>query len=172
MSGICGLFAFAPGEAAGSLPGDMARLLERRGPDVTRLWQGGEVALAHCLLATTPEAATEAMLPMLDSARAAHLGRLAILLGETTTQTRNRLGEGELPQMSGLIPVGLPSELLNRRFDIALAEREMAARNQQLGAAIANRYPKLVLTGTPGVSASDLDDLLSSVQWAGPSAQA
>ncbi|WP_042062917.1 efflux transporter outer membrane subunit [Aeromonas allosaccharophila] len=125
---------------------------------------GSELDLAN---ARAAQATTEAMLPMLDSARAAHLGRLAILLGETTTQTRNRLGEGALPQMSGLIPVGLPSELLNRRFDIALAEREMAARNQQLGAAIANRYPKLVLTGTPGVSASDLDDLISSgsVGW-------
>ncbi len=107
---------------------------------------GSELDLAN---ARAAQAATEAMLPMLDSARAAHLGRLAILLGETTTQTRNRLGEGALPQMSGLIPVGLPSALLIRRFDIALAEREMAARNQQLGAAIANRYPKLVLTGTP-----------------------
>ncbi|MGU5682742.1 TolC family protein [Aeromonas allosaccharophila] len=50
----------------------------------------------------------------LANARAAHLGRLAILLGESTTQSLNRLGEGALPQMSGLIPVGLPSELLVR----------------------------------------------------------
>lgn len=136
---------------------DLVLSLQRHG-------YGSELDIAN---ARAAQATTEAMLPMLDSARAVHLGRLAILLGETTTQTRNRLGDGVLPQMKGLIPVGLPSDLLTRRWDIALAEREMAARNQQLGAAIANQYPKLMLTGTPGVSAHNLDDLLSSgsVGW-------
>ena len=136
---------------------DLVLSLQRHG-------YGSELDIAN---ARTAQATTEAMLPMLDSARAVHLGRLAILLGETTAQTRNRLGDGVLPLMKGLIPVGLPSDLLTRRWDIALAEREMAARNQQLGAAIANQYPKLMLTGTPGVSAHNLDDLLSSgsVGW-------
>jgi outer membrane protein TolC len=52
--------------------------------------------------------------------------------------------------------------LLQRRPDIRIAEREMAAINEELAASIANQYPKFFLTGAPGVSASSFDDLFSS----------
>ncbi len=68
----------------------------------------------------------------------------------------------KMPEMSGLIPVGLPSDLLQRRPDLRIAEREMAAINEELGAAIAAKYPKFFLTGTPGLVASDFDDVFSS----------
>ncbi|QQX78351.1 efflux transporter outer membrane subunit [Shewanella sp. KX20019] len=115
-------------------------------------------------------AATKSVIPQLDIAENVHKQRLAILLGETPKQSNKRFDSTmPLPNFSGVIPIGLPADLLNRRPDIKIAEREMAALNEERAAAIAAQYPKVFLTGAPGVLAKDFDDLFSSdsVAWAG-----
>ena len=114
-------------------------------------------------------AATQSMVPQLEIAENAHKQRLAILLGETPLQSHKRFTQVmPLPSFDGVIPTGLPSELLNRRPDIRIAEREMAAVSEERAAAIAAQYPKVFLTGAPGVLAKDFDDLFSSdsIAWA------
>jgi NodT family efflux transporter outer membrane factor (OMF) lipoprotein len=54
------------------------------------------------------------------------------------------------------IPVGLPSELLERRPDVAAAERQMAAANAQIGVAISAYYPSVTLSGSAGLETLDL----------------
>lgn len=115
-------------------------------------------------------AATKSVIPQLEIAANVHKQRLAILLGETPKQGEQRLSEVmPLPNFTGIVPIGLPADLLNRRPDIRIAEREMAALNEERAAAIAAQYPKVFLTGAPGVLAEDFDDLFSgdSVAWAG-----
>jgi NodT family efflux transporter outer membrane factor (OMF) lipoprotein len=59
-------------------------------------------------------------------------------------------------------PTGLPSTLLERRPDIAEAERKMAAANAQIGVARSAYFPSLTLSGSLGYSSVGLGDLISA----------
>ena len=59
-------------------------------------------------------------------------------------------------------PAGLPSTLLERRPDVASAERKVASANAQIGVAISAYFPDLTLSGEYGGSASNLADLFKS----------
>lgn len=65
------------------------------------------------------------------------------------------------------VPAGVPSSLLERRPDIAQAERQMKAANADIGVAVAAYFPNLTLTGSAGLSGRELSTLISSsnVLW-------
>ncbi|BBM67241.1 outer membrane protein [Vibrio alfacsensis] len=127
---------------------------------VVRSGYGSDLDLAQ---AKATLAAMESIIPQLEIAQQVHKHRIAVLLGEPLAKVEVRLAESQgVPAMQNVVPIGLPSDLLQRRPDIRLAEREMAAINEELAASIANQYPKFFLTGAPGVSASSFDDLFSS----------
>lgn len=59
------------------------------------------------------------------------------------------------------VPAGLPSDLLERRPDIRRAEQELIAANARIGAAKAEYFPRISLTGLLGVQSQALSSLLS-----------
>jgi multidrug efflux system outer membrane protein len=85
---------------------------------------------------------------------------LAVLLGKTPAEFN--LAKQTLPENTLQVPAGLPSSLLERRPDIAAAERAMAADNSRIGIARAAFFPRLSLTGALGYESSTLGDL---AQW-------
>jgi NodT family efflux transporter outer membrane factor (OMF) lipoprotein len=73
---------------------------------------------------------------------------IAILIGKPPAEFS--LAEVPLESLPPIIPTGLPSDLLQRRPDIAAAERRMAEANQQIGIAKAAYFPTVTLDGTAG----------------------
>ena len=84
---------------------------------------------------------------------------LALLCGQPAS--RFQIPGGKLDQALPVIPVRLPSALLERRPDIAEAERKMAAANAQIGVAKAAFFPALSLTGNAGYSSFNATTLLN-----------
>jgi NodT family efflux transporter outer membrane factor (OMF) lipoprotein len=73
---------------------------------------------------------------------------IAILIGKPPAEFS--LAEVPLENLPPIIPAGLPSDLLQRRPDVASAERRMAEANQQIGIAKAAYFPTVTLDGTAG----------------------
>jgi NodT family efflux transporter outer membrane factor (OMF) lipoprotein len=85
---------------------------------------------------------------------------IAIVLGVPPSQFSLAASTAEMKMPA--IPLAMPAELLERRPDIAAAERAMAAANAQIGIARSAYYPSLTLTGGTGFRATDIANLLSA----------
>jgi NodT family efflux transporter outer membrane factor (OMF) lipoprotein len=69
-----------------------------------------------------------------------------------------------LPAVTRDIPIGVPSEILVRRPDLAAAERRLAAADERFAEAKKNLLPTISLTGSGGISSSALEDLIDPDQ--------
>jgi NodT family efflux transporter outer membrane factor (OMF) lipoprotein len=101
---------------------------------------------------------TQASLIALGVARAQNAHAIAVLVGKNPEEL-------DIPHSTAMpklpsVPAGVPSELLQRRPDIAIAERQMAAQNAAIGVAVAAYYPSLSLSAAAGFSQSPLAGLL------------
>jgi multidrug efflux system outer membrane protein len=124
-----------------------------------------DVQLAQAELATT-----QSQLGALQQSRAELEHALAVLVGDPPEGFT--LAEDPLDMSPPHIPAGVPSDLLERRPDVAEAERKAAAQNAQIGVAIAAYYPVVRLTGDTGLDSGDISTLINwqSRVWAiGPS---
>ena len=125
-----------------------------------------EVQQAETQLETTRAQAID-----VGVARAQYEHAVAVLIGKPPASFS--LASLPLTAPPPPIPVGLPSDLLERRPDIAAAERLMASANAQIGVAKAAYYPLLNLAAAGGFESGSITTLISgpSIFWsAGPSA--
>ncbi len=106
----------------------------------------------------------------LGVARAQYEHAIALLIG--TNASSFSVPAKPLLRTPPPIPVGVPSQLLERRPDIAASERAMAAANAQIGIAYAAFYPTLTLSASGGLQSSSFKHLfdIASRTWSvGPS---
>jgi outer membrane protein, multidrug efflux system len=113
--------------------------------------------------------ATKSLIPDLRKALDQSISSLAFLLGGEISQYQDKLEKaGRLPQAIGKVPVGLPSELIERRPDIKEAQYKLFASGSAIGAAKADLLPSFSLTGIIGNSAKAAGSLFKSASryWA------
>ncbi len=94
----------------------------------------------------------------LGLARAQYEHAIAVLVG--TLPSSFSLPVRPLNATPPPVPVGVPSQLLERRPDVAASERNMAAANAQIGIATAAYYPNLTITAQAGFESSTIGNLL------------
>ncbi len=124
------------------------------------MFEAGSSSELDLANATALAASTEAVVPQLEQSRALSIHRLGILLGREPGALLARLRRGApLPQPHDRLRPGLPADLLSRRPDIAMAERQLAQATARIGVADAALYPSVSLTGSIATSASRIGDL-------------
>jgi multidrug efflux system outer membrane protein len=159
-------FAIRGFDAELALLDDTVRLREAALQLVDRRFQAGETSELDVARARTELSVTRAEAIGLGRRRAELEHALAVLLGKTPAELS--LTRAPLAFEPVAIPAGLPSTLLERRPDIAAAERAMAAANARVGLARAAYFPRLSLTGLLGFESGTAGDLwrASSRTWA------
>jgi len=127
--------------------------------------QAGFVTRFEVNQQTGVTATSAAQLRELEGQQRAQIHAIEILLGEPPETLEPELASGVAgltsPPPPGL-PVGLPSELLERRPDLREAERRLAAANAEIGVQTANLYPKLDLIPLASFAGMSLPGLFSS----------
>lgn len=129
---------------------DTLRLTERR-------QQAGDIAELDVARVRTEVAATESEALALDQRRATLEHALAVLVGDAASSfsVPPQDWSAALP----VVPPGLPSTVLQRRPDVAAAQRSMLAAQARVGVAQAAWFPSVSLTGSAGQASTDVGDL-------------
>ena len=126
-------------------------------------------------------AAVEAQLPVLETQAAADEFRIAVLLGEHPGELDVDLSPATFHAIDVSLAIGGADEVLQRRPDIRIAERELAAANARIGVAKADYFPHITLGGFIGFLAGRSNDfggadsrawsLAPSISWSGLNVQ-
>ncbi len=94
---------------------------------------------------------TRASIPALEASIATTIYRLSVLTGRQPTALSAQLAaSGAMPTSPALTSIGTPEQLLRRRPDVRIAERQLAGATARIGVAVGDLFPKVTLTGSFG----------------------
>lgn len=114
--------------------------------------------------ASAQVALIESLIPTLESRRETTINAIGVLLGEEPGALTQTLDDAhDVPDLPGQVPIGFPSELVQRRPDIRKAEAELHAATASIGMAKADFYPRISLNGSAGFQTLQLSSLAN---WA------
>jgi NodT family efflux transporter outer membrane factor (OMF) lipoprotein len=122
-------------------------------------YDGGVASMGDVALAQTQLETARAQLVDLGVQRAQFEHAIAVLAGKPPSDLSIPAAPNQSPPPAS--SVGIPSTLLERRPDVAAAEREVAAANEQIGIAKAALYPSLALSAGAGLQTTVIGDLLT-----------
>jgi NodT family efflux transporter outer membrane factor (OMF) lipoprotein len=122
-------------------------------------YNGGVASKSDITLAQTQLSGAKAQSIDLHIARAQDEHAIAMLTGQAPASLE--IGASTIAGPPPPIPMGVPSQLLERRPDIAANERQVAAANANVGIAETAYYPTLTLSATPGLLANNLPNLFT-----------
>jgi multidrug efflux system outer membrane protein len=138
------------------------REARQRTLDLTKtLQRGGNDTLADVKQAEELLYAAEANIPDYERQIEQEENQLALLLGRNPGTVKRGWSIADTPHQVA-VPVGLPSELLERRPDIRRAEELLVQANANIGAAKAQLFPQFSLSGETGTSSSQLKGLVDA----------
>ena len=125
-------------------------------------YNAGVAARVELVLAEQQLKSTQAQSMDVGVQRAQVEHAIAILIGKAPAELaiQSETADLAIPAIPA-IPLGLPSQLLERRPDIAAAERQMAAANAQIGVAQAAYFPSLTLSASGGFRSNSVPDWLT-----------
>ncbi len=123
-------------------------------------YNAGVSAKSDLLTARSQLSTTQAQAADLIQTRAALEHAIAILTGEPPAALTLTAGPWRFPFLD--VPAGVPSTLLQRRPDIAQAERNVAAANALIGVQVAAYFPSLSLTGSGDFASNQLGQLFNA----------
>jgi NodT family efflux transporter outer membrane factor (OMF) lipoprotein len=122
--------------------------------------KAGTTTLADVYAARTLLESTQASAVNVQLTRAKFEHAIAVLIGKPPSELA--IEQGSFSATVPVVPAGVPSALLERRPDIAAAERSVASANALVGVAEAAWFPTLNLTGSYGFTSSVLPGLLKA----------
>jgi NodT family efflux transporter outer membrane factor (OMF) lipoprotein len=133
-------------------------------------FRAGVASRSDITLAQTQLAAAQAQSSDTRVLRAQYEHAISTLIGQPAAEfTLPQITIGGAPPPVPAVPAAVPSQLLERRPDIAASERLVAAANANIGLAMTAYYPRLTLTASPGLIAFQLAKLFTagSLSWTG-----
>jgi len=110
--------------------------------------------------AKTNLSTAKADLAIVERSRSEFQNAIALLCGKAASDFK--LDENPLASLPPEIPAGLPSELLERRPDIILAERTLVSKNAEIGVAMTGYFPSVRLSTGTGLMSTEDDKLLNA----------
>ena len=124
-------------------------------------FDGGQVTELDVTRRKSVLSQTESQIPALEIGLRQTSNGLCVLLGIPPEDLMARIGSGRIPVAPPEVAIGIPADLLRRRPDVRMAERQAAAQAEQIGIAEAEFYPHFYLNGTVDYSAQAFRSLFN-----------